>query len=189
LACAALLPDRVRAVALLAAVAPADARGLDWEEGLGEGNREEIGEVRKGADALGEYLEGEIRKLRTVRTEADLRVALDDFLCAADRAAIDGGFGAFLLAAWQRIAEDEIWGWLDDDLALFGDWGFELGDVVAPVAVWQGHDDLLVPFGHGRWLAERLPNAEFHPLPGVGHISLVASHFGAVLDALISPVP
>ena len=99
---------------------------------------------------------------------------------------IDGGFGAFLLAAWEQIAADEIWGWLDDDLALYKDWGFELGEVVAPVTVWQGCDDLMVPLAHGRWLAENLPNVDFRPLPGVGHISLVAGGYGAILDALIA---
>ena len=38
LACAALLPDRCRAAATLAGVAPYDAEGLDWSAGMGEEN-------------------------------------------------------------------------------------------------------------------------------------------------------
>lgn len=186
LGCAALLPDRVRAVALLASCAPADAEGLDWEEGMGQGNRKEFGAAQKGPGALKEYLENEIRELRSVKTVAQLRAALEGHLCEADRIAINGDFGAFLLDAWKRIAEDEIWGWLDDDLALYGDWGFELDEVVAPVTIWQGCDDLIVPLAHGQWLAKNLPNADFRPLPGVGHISLVAAGYGAILDALIA---
>jgi len=186
LACAALLPDRVRAVALLAAVAPADAEGLVWEEGMGEGNCKEFRAAQKGPSALKEYLENEIRGLREVKTEAQLRAALDEYLCEADRKVIDGGFGAFLLTAWKQIAADEIWGWLDDDLALYRNWGFELDQVVVPVTVWQGCDDLMVPLAHAQWLAKNLPNADFRALPGVGHISLVAGGYGAILDALIA---
>jgi pimeloyl-ACP methyl ester carboxylesterase len=39
LACAALLPDRVRAAATIAGVAPYDAQGLDWTAGMGEDNQ------------------------------------------------------------------------------------------------------------------------------------------------------
>jgi pimeloyl-ACP methyl ester carboxylesterase len=186
LACAALLPDRVRAVALLASIAPMGAEGLDWVEGMGQGNRKEFGAAQKGPGALKEYLENETLGLRSVTTVAQLRAALDGHLCEADRGAINGDFGAFLLTAWRQIAEDEIWGWLDDDLELSRDWGFEFDAAVAPVTVWQGCDDLMVPLAHGQWLAKKLPNADFRPVPGVGHISLVAGGYGTFLDGLVA---
>lgn len=186
LACAALLPERVRAVALLASIAPIDAEELAWEEGMGQGNRKEFAAAREGPGALKEYLENEILGLRSIATVAQLRAALDEQLCEADRIAISGDFGAFLLTAWRQIAEGEIWGWLDDDLVLYRAWGFELDEVVAPVTVWHGCDDLMVPLAHGQWLAKKLPNADFRPLPGVGHISLVAGGYGAMLDALVA---
>ena len=43
LACAALLPDRCRAAASLAGVAPFDAEGLDFLAGMGPENVEEFG--------------------------------------------------------------------------------------------------------------------------------------------------
>jgi pimeloyl-ACP methyl ester carboxylesterase len=42
LACAALMPDLVTAVASLASLAPLDADGLDWFAGMGELNAEDI---------------------------------------------------------------------------------------------------------------------------------------------------
>src|SRR5579863_6923431 len=42
LACAALLPDLVTAVAALASLAPLDAAGLDYYEGMGQDNAEDI---------------------------------------------------------------------------------------------------------------------------------------------------
>lgn len=183
LACAALLPDRVRAVAALSGSAPSSAEGLAWEEGMGDGNLQEFGAMRKGPEALREYLEIELRELRAIRTKEQLLAALDEHLCDADRAAIDGRFGEYLLAAWRQVGEGEVWGWLDDDLALGKDWGFELERVVAPVTVWHGRDDLIVPCRHATWLADHLPTAELRLLDGEGHISL-ASHYGATLDSM-----
>jgi pimeloyl-ACP methyl ester carboxylesterase len=186
LACAALLADRVRAIALLAAVVPIDAVGLDWEEGMGEGNIEELREAQQGSDALRKHLEREIQGVGSVKTVAQLRAVLDKHLCASDRIVFDGGYGPFLLAAWKQIAKGGIWGWFDDDLALYRDWGFDFGDVNAPVAIWQGGEDLIVPLTHGRWLAKNLPEADFRLLAGEGHISLVANRYGAILDGLIA---
>ena len=185
LACAALLPSRVRAVAALAGIAPPAAEGLDWEEGMGEGNRREFAAMWKGANVLQGFLEDEVRGLRSITTKEQLLAALDGHLCDADRAVVEGGFGEYLLTAWRRIGEDEIWGWLDDDLAHGRDWGFELGRVAAPVTVWHGREDSIAPWRHAEWLADRLPNAELHLLEGEGHISLV-SHYGASLDALLA---
>jgi len=184
LACAALLPDRVRAVVTLAGLAPVNAEGLVWEKGMGEGNRTEFAAMREGVDALQEYLESEVRALRAIRTKAQLLAALDKHLCAADRAEIDGDFGEYLLAAWRQVGEDGIEGWLDDDLAHGKDWGFELAQVTPPTAVWHGRDDLIVPWRHGVWLADHLPNAKCRLFAGEGHISLT-SHYGAVLDTLM----
>jgi hypothetical protein len=41
-ACAALLPDLVTAAASLASLAPADAEGLDWFEGMGQENADDF---------------------------------------------------------------------------------------------------------------------------------------------------
>lgn len=186
LACAASLPDRVRAVAGLAGVAPVTAEGLDWEEGMGEGNLKEFAAAREGSEALREYLEIEVRQLRLIKTREQLLAVLGKHLCDADRAAVVGAFGEHMLANWRRIGEDEVGGWQDDDLAHIKDWGFDLEQVAAPVTVWQGSEDLIVPVKHGRWLAEHLPNAEVRLLPGVGHISLTSLHYAAALDALVA---
>src|SRR3954471_22673877 len=57
LACAALLPDRVTAAALLASPAPFDADGLDWLKGQAEDNVNEHLTAAQGADELRELLE------------------------------------------------------------------------------------------------------------------------------------
>jgi pimeloyl-ACP methyl ester carboxylesterase len=58
-----------------------------------------------------------------------------------------------------------------DDLILFGqDWGFRLSEVRVPIHEWQGESDHLVPFNHGRWLVDHLPDAELHTMPGESHL-------------------
>ena len=72
-----------------------------------------------------------------------------------------------------------------DDLAFIADWGFPLG-AGAPVTVWQGDQDMMVPFGHGKWLAASLPAARAHLIPGAGHLSLAVGQFAEILDDLLS---
>src|SRR5438067_8035280 len=59
LACAALCDGRLTATASLASVAPYDAEGLDWLDGMGEENHVEFGKALAGEETLRSYLESE----------------------------------------------------------------------------------------------------------------------------------
>ena len=52
-----------------------------------------------------------------------------------------------------------------------GDWGFDLSDARG-VVLWQGDRDDVVTPAHARWLAEHLPGATLHLLPGEAHLSI-----------------
>ncbi len=82
-----------------------------------------------------------------------------------------GELGADLLAGLQGGAE-VVDGWLDGDLAFTTPWGFEFSELTVPTFVWQGTADLMVPFHHGRYLAERILAAVVHLEEGEGHLSL-----------------
>ena len=73
LACAALLPDRVRAAATIAGVAPYDAEGLDWTAGMGEDNQVEYPTAARDPDELFDWMEPHAEAMATI--EADEIVA------------------------------------------------------------------------------------------------------------------
>jgi pimeloyl-ACP methyl ester carboxylesterase len=184
LACAALLPERVRAAATLGGVAPRDAEGLDWMAGMGAENVREFAAVEAGEEELRTFLEADAAAFAGVGPE-QVREMLGDLVGDADRAVVSGEYAEYLADDFAAALGEGIWGWFDDDLAFFADWGFDLGAITAPVTVWQGDDDRMVPFAHGRWLAEHVAGARPRLLPGDGHLSIEVAHYGEVLDDLI----
>jgi pimeloyl-ACP methyl ester carboxylesterase len=183
LACGALLADRVAAVAIIAGVAPANAEGLEWTDGMGTENLAEFAAARDGADALGPFLEQGAAELATIRPE-QLAEAFGDLVGEADRAALCGTFAEWCADLYHGAVSQGIDGWLDDDLAVVHPWGFEAASITVPVTIWQGDQDRMVPCAHGPWLAEHIEAARLRLEPGHGHLSLIADRFDAILDDL-----
>ena len=184
LACAALLPQRCRAAAVLAGVAPFDAEGLAWFDGMGPENVEELGAASKGEDSVREWLMRTQEVLRSVDAD-DLAALLGGLAPAVDKATLSAGFARTMAGSMRAALAHGFDGWVDDDLALASPWGFELSSIVAPVTVWQGDLDLMVPFAHGRWLAANVPCAEERLAPGHGHMSLVATFRDEIVRELV----
>jgi pimeloyl-ACP methyl ester carboxylesterase len=88
-------------------------------------------------------------------------------------------------ASFRNSVSTGIAGWRDDDLALLQPWCFELGDIVRPVAIWQAGQDRMVPFAHGDRLAEQIPAARVHLLPGEGHLSIAVGRLPEVVGELV----
>jgi len=186
LACAALLPDRVRGCAAIACPAPWGAEGLDWLAGQGPENLEEFAAVLEGPEALETYLEREAPGLSAAKEPQELIDAVGaGLLPDVDRAAITGEYATALIASMNRSVKNGIWGWFDDDMAFFRDWGFSLDGIDVPVALWQGKQDKMVPFAHGEWMAAHVPNARPHLLEDQGHLSLAVASFPQILDDLL----
>jgi pimeloyl-ACP methyl ester carboxylesterase len=184
LACAALLPDRVIAAATIASVAPFDAEGLDWSEGMGEENLEEFAAAQAGPEELEAFMERWATELRTITGEQVLD-SLGDLVSEPDAAVLTGEYADFAAESIRDALSSGIWGWFDDDLALLGDWGFALDGIEVPVSIWHGHEDRFVPLAHGAWLAEHVSGASVHLLDGHGHLSLAVAHFDRILDDML----
>ncbi len=187
LASAALLPGRVLAATTLASVAPYDADGLDFLAGMGEGNIEEFGAAIVGGKELSAALDEEAAQLRDAATE-DVVESMSTLLPDVDRAVLAGEPGDELTAQIAEGVRLGASGWIDDDLAFVKPWGFAVEEITVPVYLWQGDKDLMVPFEHGRWLADRIPRSVAHLLPGEGHISIVLTRIDAILDELAAHV-
>jgi pimeloyl-ACP methyl ester carboxylesterase len=185
LACAALLPERVIAAATIACVAPWEAEGLDWLDGMGQENQDEVAAAQAGETELLAYLEPEREQLLST-TAAELEQWFGDLASEVDRKAVTGAFAEYLLTATSAALEHGVDGWFDDTMAFIRDWGFELGQISRPVTIWQGAQDRMVPLAHGEWLAAHLPGAGVHLLPDHGHLSLALAHYGQLLDDLLT---
>jgi pimeloyl-ACP methyl ester carboxylesterase len=185
LACAALLPKRTLAAATLAGVAPRDAAGLEWLDGMGEENVAEFGAADAGAEQLEKFLRPE-RDGILAAGGPEIGESLGQLMSPVDRDAASGEFAEYLAALFHGGLEQDIWGWFDDDVAFAGDWGFALDRIERPVAVWQGSEDRFVPYAHGQWLAVNVAGAQPRLLDGEGHLSILLGEYGRLLDDLVS---
>ena len=182
LACAALLPDRCRAAATLAGVAPYDAQGLDWSAGMGEENVEDFEAAVQGREAYTRLLEKTLPPVFEATPE-QLVSAFGGLVTPVDAAFITGDFADYLSRVFGRAGVQGIVGAREDGLAIVEPWGFDLQDITVPVAVWQGRHDAMVPFAHGEWLAANVAGATPHLFDDQGHLSLFAQ-LGAILEDL-----
>jgi pimeloyl-ACP methyl ester carboxylesterase len=180
LATAALLPERVAAVISVAGCRP---YGDGFLDGMGEDNIEEFHLALQGEDALRPFVMKHRDALKDADGEALVR-DLASLLPEVDRRVLTSEVGADTVAVLVGGVQVPD-AWIDDDLAFTRDWGFDLGGIRVPTYVWQGSDDLMVPFHHGQWLAEHLPRAVAHLEEGEGHFSIVVGAFGRMLDEVL----
>jgi pimeloyl-ACP methyl ester carboxylesterase len=187
LACAALLSARVISVAACASGAPRSTRGKEWMVGTGKGNLAEFAALAAGPPALERFLRKAVAEMQQIKTREHLLAGYEGFLCEADRECLQGRLLRFQLESLELIVRDSIWGWFDDDKAMWNEWGFDLTQIDVPLSIWHGGEDKVVPMAEGECLARLLPAANFHLLSGHGHFSLFATQFGSILDELLAP--
>ncbi|MEU6238195.1 alpha/beta hydrolase, partial [Kitasatospora sp. NPDC047058] len=171
LACAALLPDRVTRVAALIGLAPRDAVGLDWYDGMTPSNIRAYQQAERGHDRIADAM-----RFRSQQVRADpiaLLKGLRPLLAPADREVIaDSGVRHMLEDGYREAFRHGADGWIDDVLAFTTDWGFQVQDITVPTWLWHGADDQFSPVEHSRWLADHIPEATLFLESG-------AAHFGA----------
>ena len=174
LACAALLPERVSAAAVLASAAPFDVAGLNFLAGMGQDNLDEYGAALAGADDLAAYL-GPARDEILATTSDSLAEALASLLPPVDVEVLNGPHGAFIHRSMVDGLAHSVDGWFDDDVAFVSPWGFDPASITVPVLLRQGALDLMVPLAHGRWLAGAIPGVDARFTDEDGHLSLIGT--------------
>jgi pimeloyl-ACP methyl ester carboxylesterase len=170
LACAALLPDLVTAVASLAGPAPYDAEGLDFFAGMGELNVDDIKMFFSDPAAARVKMEAD-RETMLATSAGDMVRELESLLTPTDAAVLTGGLAEFLVGSMRDGLGLGSEGWWEDN-CLSLPWGFELADIRVPVLLMHGREDMFVPFGHGEWLARHIPGVEARLLDHDGHLTL-----------------
>jgi pimeloyl-ACP methyl ester carboxylesterase len=182
LACAAMLPDRCIAATCGVGIAPADEFDGDIRDGMGEENVAEYTAAFESREALEAFLTEESAFLSA--GPDDLITAFGDLAPPVDRDALTGEFAEYLAASLAAAGRQGIRGWRDDDLTHIRPWGFDLGSITVPVAIWQGTQDRMVPFAHAQWLATHVSGARAHLVEGEGHLSLFMK-MAVILDDLL----
>lgn len=155
LACVALLGDRVWAAVCLAGLAPLTDE-FAWFAGMASPGG--LQAATEGRDARARYAETD---------EFDERN-----FTAADWAALKGRWSS-LGADAGRAGEAGPDGLIDDDVAFVNDWGFDVGQIAAPVLLVHGGEDHVVPASHGDWLLRHVPSVELWLRPRDGHVSVL----------------
>ena len=171
LACAARLPERVVAAAIVAGVAPYDLPGLDFCAGMGASSQAEFPLAAQGPEVYEPYVRKAVADM--LAAEDGIDDGFDAVLSPVDRALMDSGrFARDLASDLQESLGGGYYGWLDDGLATVAPWGFELGAIEVPVLLLQGGEDLMVPPAHAYAMAEVLPHATLEFSPEDGHMTL-----------------
>lgn len=179
LACAALLPDRVAAVAALCSPAPYGSAGLDHFAGMGEDNVDDTKLFLTDRAAAREKSRSD-RLEMLQRTPEQLNDGLKTLLSPVDAAVLVDGFAEWLVRCFQDGLAHDDEGWWEDGAAHLSPWGFDLAAIRVPVQVWHGRHDRFVPFQHGEWLAAHVPRAEAHLSNNDGHLTLLVDRIPEV---------
>jgi len=158
LACAALLPERVSRAAVLVSLAPREADGLDWFDGMTDSNVDAyagpagrldrvIARLMETADSVRDDPASLLARLYAEMTDDDRRVVAD------------AGIRLGLMRAYAEALRESPYGWIDDVKAFRTEWGFDPAAVSVPVLLWHGERDMFSPVSHSRWLGTRIPDA------------------------------
>lgn len=158
LACAALLPERVTAVACLASLAPYTT-AIDWFAGMAEDGAS-LRAAQHGHAARVAYE-------RTAEFDPEMFTQRDHAALAGEWAALGGDAETAYAAGADGL--------IDDDMAFVAPWGFNVAAITAPVLLAQGGEDRIIPPSHATLLLENCHDGELWFRPGDGHISILAA--------------
>lgn len=154
-ATAAALPGRVRQVAVVAGVAPPAAP----HDGLGVGGRALRAVGHKAPSLLGPPFRLSAAVARRRGPAATLGPLTDEPV--GDVAVADGTtVGDVVHEGFLTALSDTTAGLVREQALFVRPWGFDLGDVEVPVALWHGTADDNVPVAAGRWVAEALADCD-----------------------------
>lgn len=180
-ACAANLPDRVHACALVAGLAPIQALGRG-PVGLSERLLAQAARHPKRIQHLAR------RAATPARWSAGAAIrALQWRVDASDRSILRRpAVGQVLSASYAEAFRAGGAGLGDELIALTSSWRVDCTAIRGPVQVWHGQRDRIVPPDHGAWWVGQLPRGEAYPESELGHFALPIDRAAAILQHLLA---
>lgn len=175
LATAAVLPERVAAVGVVAGIGP--VLELDPRTADDPAIRAALAGDADGAVLLQD-------QALTSRTPAH---AADHEGSAVPAHRLGAFVSPEILEPWTpggRPGVPSYRGVSRDSLAFAVGWDVDLGMIRAPVWLWYGDRDRMVTLEHGRWLHEHLPTSTLVVRQGVGHLGALMPYWGEMLARL-----
>jgi pimeloyl-ACP methyl ester carboxylesterase len=177
-ACAAALPHRVTAAAIVSGAGPIDAYYARSKSRIGLAIRRAFMPVTR------VFIKSGVRLLPWAlrrKSAKDMNTFVDKKVLA--RLEERERFRADLLEALRPGSRGAV---QEFDLHTRS-WPFSLGDVSLRVHLWHGAADVLVPVDIGRYVAAHLPRCDARILEGEGHL-LIIDHIVEVLAALAADI-
>ena len=178
LACAARLPERVRAVALVSTTGPHESPGA--LDGMDLRARIVLHFLPRWLPWLSRRLHRRAARLADREPLRLLREA-SGTLPATERAALDSPEIAsiFMDAAFEGFRSG-VDGMVQELRVLSEPWGFALDGVGAPVFLWHGETDRVSPLAMAETVAREIPKSQLQTIPNRGSAIAV----DAVPDAI-----
>jgi pimeloyl-ACP methyl ester carboxylesterase len=182
LACAYSLPSRVHGAAVLCGVGPIDANDA----------LEKMTPLNRFAFSIGRFTPWPLWRLLVWYL---YRMGHDNPAHLFDRAARDrplsdtdvlNGPGVLELnyASQSEALCQGTRGFALEAHLIVSQWGFKLEEILVPVHVWHGTDDVDTPVVMSKAVAERIPNSRLTIFPGEAHM-LLFPHWEEILIDLI----
>jgi pimeloyl-ACP methyl ester carboxylesterase len=188
LATAAIAPERVTAVGVIAGAGPFQ---------LVPGALEQLSEGDKAAERLlpgnpegaaAGFADGFDMTGALASPEALYR-AFEPMLSQSDRAWWnDPDRSEAMLADMREALKSGPWGGAWDNVAWIGAWDVDPTTVRCPVLLWYGSEDRMASPEFARWFDENLPDARLVMWEGEGHL-LAFAHLAEMLRELLTAVP
>jgi pimeloyl-ACP methyl ester carboxylesterase len=179
-ACAHALPDRLTGTAIVSGVGPPTTPR--FREGLGRTDRLSMTLAIRARPLARAYWR--IARRMAERKPESFLGEFEKELSEPDKVVLgEPEVRKLMLATSREALAAGAAGVVQDSAIQARAWGFGLEEIRAPVHLWHGDRDEIVPLHHSKHASETIPNATLTVFEGAGH--LVAARFSEVAAALI----
>lgn len=187
LATAAMAPERVPAVGVIAGAGPFQLVPGALDE-LSESDQEAERRLPADPEAAAARFRDGFDLADALSSAEALYGYLEPLLCAWDRTQWHApGRSQALFDDMREAVGAGVSGCAWDNVAWVGAWDFEPTTVRCPVLLWYGSEDRMATPEHARWLDENLPDSRLVTWPGEGHL-LAFAHLSEILEGLVEGV-